>query len=45
MRQGILEASGVDIAEHKTAEDLFQAIRAKHPNKTYGPEINPWQDD
>ncbi len=37
MRQGILEASGIDIAEHKTAEDLFQAIRAKHPTKTPDP--------
>lgn len=37
MRQGILETSGIDIAEHKTGEDLFQAIRAKHPNKTPDP--------
>ena len=37
MRQGILETSGIDIAEHKTAEDLFQAIWAKHPNKTPDP--------
>jgi lysyl-tRNA synthetase, class II len=37
MRQGILETSGIDIVEHKTAEDLFQAIRAKHPNKTPDP--------
>jgi len=33
MRQGILETSGIDIAEHKTAEDLLKAINAKHPNK------------
>lgn len=38
MRTGILETSGVDIAEHKTADELFQAIRAKHPNKTPDPE-------
>jgi lysyl-tRNA synthetase class 2 len=37
MRQGILETSGIDIAEHKTAADLFQAIKAKHPNKTADP--------
>lgn len=34
MRQGILETSGIDIAEYKTAKDLFDAIRADHPNKT-----------
>jgi lysyl-tRNA synthetase class 2 len=39
MRAGILEASGIDIAEHKTATDLFQAIRAKHPNKTPDPHV------
>ena len=38
MRQGILDTSGVDIAAHKTAEDLFQAIRAKHPNMTPDPK-------
>ena len=38
MRQGILDTSGVDIAAHKTAADLFQAIRAKHPNKTPDPK-------
>ena len=37
MRQGILEASGIDIAEHKTAQDLFNAIKAKHPNKVADP--------
>lgn len=37
MRQGILETSGIDIAEHKTAQDLLYAIRAKHPNKTPDP--------
>jgi len=37
MRQGILESSGIDISEHKTAEELFKAIRAKHPNKTPDP--------
>jgi lysyl-tRNA synthetase class 2 len=39
MRQGILETSGIDIAEHKTAADLFQAIRARHPNKTPDPKV------
>ncbi len=38
MREGILETSGIDIAEHKTAEDLFKAIKAKHPNKTPDPK-------
>lgn len=37
MRQGILETSGVDIAEHKAGEDLFNAIKAKHPNKMADP--------
>jgi lysyl-tRNA synthetase class 2 len=37
MRQGILETSGIDIAEHKTAEDLLKAIKAKHPSKTPDP--------
>jgi lysyl-tRNA synthetase class 2 len=39
MRQGILETSGIDIAEHTTVADLFQAIRAKHPNKTPDPKV------
>jgi lysyl-tRNA synthetase class 2 len=39
MRQGILETSGIDIAEHGTADELFQAIRAKHPNKTPDPKV------
>ena len=34
LRQGILETSGIDIDEHKTAEEIFRAIRDKHPNKT-----------
>ncbi len=38
MRQGILDTSGVDIAAHKTATELFQAIRAKHPEKTPDPK-------
>jgi lysyl-tRNA synthetase class 2 len=37
MRQGILETSGIAIAEHKTAEELFKAIKAKHPNKMPDP--------
>ncbi len=39
MRQGILETSGVDIAQHPAAEDLFQAIRAKHPDHTPDPRV------
>jgi lysyl-tRNA synthetase class 2 len=38
MRQGILEASGIDIAEHKTAEALFKAIVSKHKDKTPDPK-------
>ncbi len=38
MRQGIIETSGIDIAEHKTAEELFKAIAAKHGNKTPDPK-------
>ena len=38
MRQGILETSGIDIAEHKTAEELYNAIAAKHGNKTPDPK-------
>lgn len=37
MRQGILETSGVDFARYKTAEELFKAIREKHPNLTPDP--------
>ena len=37
MRQGILETSGIDFSEHKTAEELFKAIRTKHPNMTPDP--------
>ena len=38
MRQGILETSGIDMAEHTTAESLFKAITTKHPNKTPDPK-------
>ena len=38
MRTGILETSGIDIDEHKTAEDLLGAIKAKHPNQTPDPK-------
>jgi lysyl-tRNA synthetase class 2 len=38
MRQGILETSGIDIAEYKTADALFKAIAAKHGNKTPDPK-------
>lgn len=37
MRDGILETSGIDIAEHKTAQDLFNAIKVRHPNKLADP--------
>ncbi len=37
MRQGILETSGIDIAEHPDAESLFEAIVAKHNNHTPDP--------
>jgi lysyl-tRNA synthetase class 2 len=37
LREGIKETSGIDIAEHKTAQELFQAIKAKHPHKTPDP--------
>ena len=38
MRQGLIEASGIDIAEHKTAESLFKAIVSKHKDKTPDPK-------
>ena len=38
MRQGILETSGIDFAGHKTADELFKAIKAKHPNKSADPK-------
>jgi lysyl-tRNA synthetase class 2 len=38
MRQGIRETSGIDIAEHASAEALFQAIRAKHPGRLPDPK-------
>ena len=37
MRDGIFETAGIDIAEHKSADDLFKAIKAKHPNKMADP--------
>jgi lysyl-tRNA synthetase class 2 len=37
MRQGILETSGIDIAEHPTAQSLLDAIRSKHPDKAADP--------
>lgn len=39
MRQGILETSGIDISEHKTAEELFKAIKERHPNKLADPKF------
>src|ERR1044071_8789044 len=38
MRQGILETSGIDIDAHKTAEELMQAIKEKHPKKVADPK-------
>lgn len=38
MREGIRQTSGIDIDECKSAEDLFKAIRAKHPNKAPDPK-------
>ncbi len=38
MREGILQASGIDIARHPTAESLFKAIVAKYPNHTPAPD-------
>jgi lysyl-tRNA synthetase class 2 len=37
MRQGILETSGIDIDACRTADELFKAIKERHPNKT--PEV------
>jgi lysyl-tRNA synthetase class 2 len=38
MRQGILETSGIDIDEYKPAEQLFRAIKERHPNKLPDPK-------
>ena len=38
MRDGILETSGIDIAQYKTADELFKAIKVKHPNKLPDPK-------
>jgi len=38
MREGIKQTSGIDIAEHPTAESLLNAIKSKHPNKTPDPK-------
>ncbi len=38
MRAGILEVSGIDIAEHKTAAELLQAIKTKLPNAAPDPK-------
>jgi lysyl-tRNA synthetase, class II len=44
MRQGILDTTGIDIAEHTTAESLAEAMRAKgigfKPNSTRGKLID-----
>jgi len=39
MRLGILETSGIDIAEYGTADELFRAIKEKHPNKLPDPKL------
>lgn len=38
MRQGILETSGIDIAEHRTAEALLKAIKEKQPKAAPDPK-------
>jgi lysyl-tRNA synthetase class 2 len=38
MREGLKQTSGIDIAEHKTAETLLKAIKEKHPNATPDPK-------
>jgi lysyl-tRNA synthetase class 2 len=38
MRQGILDTSGIDIAEYGTAAELFKAIKEKHPNRLPDPK-------
>src|SRR5215216_6559774 len=37
LREGIKETSGIDIAEYKTTQELFQAIKERHPNKVPDP--------
>jgi len=39
MRQGILDVSGIDIDKYVTAEELFKAIRERHPNKLPDPKF------
>jgi len=39
MRRGILETSGIDIAAHKTADELTKAIQSKHPGRTPDPKV------
>lgn len=38
MRRGILQTSGIDIAENRTSEELFAAIKERHPNKLPDPK-------
>ncbi len=38
LRQGILETSGIEIAEYKTASGLLKAIKAKHAKATPDPK-------
>jgi lysyl-tRNA synthetase, class II len=38
MRQGILDTSGIDIAEYKTAEELFKAVKERYPSKLPDPK-------
>jgi lysyl-tRNA synthetase, class II len=39
MRQGILETSGIDIDTYRTAEELFHAIKERHPNRLPDPRL------
>ncbi|HLF73915.1 MAG TPA: lysine--tRNA ligase [Anaerolineales bacterium] len=37
LRDGLKETSGIDIAEHRTAQELFRAIKAAHPDRNPDP--------
>ncbi|MDX1377302.1 MAG: lysine--tRNA ligase [Anaerolineales bacterium] len=43
MRTGILETSGIDIAQYTSAEELFAAIKAKYPDQTPDPKATRGQ--
>jgi lysyl-tRNA synthetase class 2 len=38
MRQGILETAEIDIDAHRTPEQLFKAIKERHPNRLPDPQ-------